>query len=565
MAQVDLSGADAERLRQQYQTSLGRAASDDEVSGWLSGSFGGGGTEDYLRQIQGSHEAQQRNPPTSYTPPVVGTNPDNYTTQTPTSYTPGGMDAGFSQSLGSAYQDYLGRQASPDELMNWWSGQFGYGSGLSGLGSFREAIRNSGEAKQRNSGVAPNPSYQDTMHWNTQGVPDTDIFDTATGQLKPGWSRTKKGYERTGGAGTTTGSGDLQSYVRSLLSGASSPQALAAIESQLNQRGIKLQKDSAGNVRGRLYLPDGSTVDVVSQWGAPWTWTDRSGGGGTGGVGGGGLPGDQYSDPYSRLLEQLLKSRIGNLQGGYDDGMRQQYQNALQQRANALGQGNTQLDQLMGYLQERYTDLKGPGYTGAENEVLRTQALDPLETDRNAARQRVMQRLSERGLTPDSGIAQQALLEVDKAFDAMRGTTQTQLAGNELARREDRSQRAEMIGGQIADIPDMRAREQLDVFSALEQLSLLARNEDEARSREAISYGGVLSDMGPQRLSLAMQAAGMGGNPQGLSNTLMGIAGLNQNASAMNQQNSNSLWSGLGTIAAIIARQQQSGLSRAGI
>jgi len=51
---------DAERLRQQYRTSLNRDASDAEIAGWTSGRFGGGGVADWERQIAGSHEAQQR-------------------------------------------------------------------------------------------------------------------------------------------------------------------------------------------------------------------------------------------------------------------------------------------------------------------------------------------------------------------------------------------------------------------------------------------------------------------------------------------------------------------------
>lgn len=554
MANVDL-------LRDAYRNSLGREASDEELRGWESGQFGGGGVNDWVNQIAQSPEAQQRQPQQT---PVLNQQPNVSRPQDNSS----GPDDYFNSQLSGAYQNYLGRQASPDELNSWWSGGFGHGSGMSGIGAFQEAIRNSGEAKTRNSGTAPQPFHMNTDYWGTQGVRPEDIFDTATGQIRPGWQRTAKGYERIGGTTgtTTTGGGnnsDLQAWIRSQLTGASSPQALAALESTLAQRGIRLQKDSAGNVRGRLFLPDGSTVDVVNQWGQPWTWNDR--GTGAGGVGGGQIPGNQYGDPYTQFLEMLIKSRIGSLQGGYDDSQRQQYMNALQGRANALGQGNQQLDQLMKYLQDRFTDLKGPGYTGAENEVLRTGALDPIEQDRAAARKRVLEQISARGITPDSGIAQQLMQEVDKQFDAIRGVSQTQLATNELGRRENRNQRAEAIGAQLADIPDQRAREQLDVFSALENLSLLARNEDEARSREAIQYGGVLSDLGPQRLQLAMQAAGMGGNPSSLGSILTNIAGLNQNASQFNANNSNALWSGLGSLAAIIARSGRSGVSGVGI
>jgi hypothetical protein len=161
----------------------------------------------------------------------------------------------------------------------------------------------------------------------------------------------------------------------------------------------------------------------------------------------------------------------------------------------------------------------------------------------------VLERLSARGLDPNSGIAQQALLEVDKAFDGMRATSQTTLAVNDVQRREGRQQRADAIQGTLYDIPQARAREQLDVFGAMELLENVMRQEEEARSREAIGYGGALADLGPQRMQLAMQAAGMGGNPQGMFNSLMQMAQMNQNSALLNQRNSGQLWSGLGSLA----------------
>ena len=567
MAYVDLTGADAQRFRNQYQQSLGRDASDDEITGWLSGSYGGGSVDDRLNQISQSDEARKRNP--SQPAQTIGQNPDTYhgyTDPNPQGQSaPGGPGADYTGALGKAYQDYLGRQASPDELTNWWSGTYGYGKGWDNLNQAREAIRTSGEAKSRNNGAAPNPYYQDTAYWQGQNVNPSDMFD-ANGQLKAGWSRTAKGYERTGGTTSTVPGpqgGNFQQWFQGLTNGKRvSPKTLKEMEPILNQYGIKLGPLNARGFTDGIILPDGTFVDVilsaVEDGGTGWGWIT---GGGHGQVGGGQPPGNQYSDPYTQFLEQLIKSRIGNLQGGYDSSARDQYGRALQNRGDALGQGNKQLDQLLGYLQERFTDLKGPGYTGAENEIIRTGALDPMERDRTAARQRLTERLAARGINQDSGIFQQAMQALDTEFDGMRSLAQGRLAENEIGRRENRNQRAEMIGAQIADIPDQRAREQLDVFGALENLSRLARGEDEARSREAISYGGVLSDLGPQRMQLAMQAAGMGGNPSALGSMLTQIAGLNQQGQAYGAQNQQALWSGLGSIAAIIARSGQSGLS----
>jgi hypothetical protein len=536
VAQIDLGGADAQRIRGQYQTSLGRDASDDEVSGWLGGSYGGGGVDNWLQQIDSSGEAQQRRQPRT-----VGQNPNVSGPMNPTPPS--------------------GPAPSP-----------GYGTPESGYGPGGVNNPAYGGAP---SAVTPSAMTRTLEWWQGQGVGHGDIFDLQTGQIKPGWKRTREGYERT--SGTTGGgaqsfpNGDPFAFITSLTNGKPpTPESLEAIAPELAKYGITIGSKGNRGWSDTITLPDGRMYDLIEGAGVGtgkrWQFLQVGGPGyvPTGGVGGGQLPGNQYSDPYTQMLEELIKSRIGNLQGGYDDSMRQQYQQALQQRADSLGRGNAQIDQLMTYLQSRFKDLQGPGYTGAENEVIRTAALDPIENDRSAARQRALERLSARGLDPNSGIAQQVLLEVDKAFDEMRAMNQTALATNELARREDRQGRAQLIGAQLADIPDARSREQLDVFSMLENLQLLSRNEDQARSREAISYGGVLSDMGPQRLQLAMQAAGMGGNPQGLASTLLGIGSLNQNASAMNMQNGNSLASGLGTLMAILSRQRQSGLTSAG-
>lgn len=436
MAAVDLYGNDAGQIRSAYNTHLRRDASDDEVSGWLSGSYGGGGLSDWLNQISNSGEAQQYKPPAQT--PVIGTTPN--------------------------------------------------------------------VSRPQNTSPQGNLDY-----WSQQGVPSSQMFNFSTGQLQPGWQRTDQGYQRTESAPQ---GGDLQSWLMTMLRGNASPDALAGLESQLNQRGITLQKDSAGAVRGRLYLPGGKAVDVVNPngWGQPWTWIDRGVGGPSDGGGHGGglpqfsMPGNQYSDPYTKLLEEMMRGRIGQLQSGQDPG----YQ------------------QLISYLQKRFEELQTPGRTGAENEVIRTQALDPIERDRQAARQRMLERLSARGVTLESGIAQQALLEIDKAFDAERATSQNIMAVDELNRREGRSQYAEGLAGQLYNIP-------------------------QARNREALGYAGALSDLGPQRLQLAMQAAGAGGNPSSMFQNLMQLAGLNQNAAMYGAQNQQSLWSGLGSIAAMLA------------
>ena len=525
MAGVDLYGSDAGRIRTTYQSALRRDASDDEVSGWLSGSYGGGGIDDWIRQISGSHEAQQYAPPPQQPAPTLGqpSPGESHGYQAPQQQAPQQTAApapDHRAGLANLYRNYLGREASEDEITNWLSGAYGHGSGTQDYDKYVAAIMGSGEARA----YRPQGTFQpgSLEHWQQQGTPTVDIFDPTTGQLRPGWSRTAQGYARTGAAGSPQqGSvpgpqgGNFQSWFSTLTGGkAPTPQSLKAMEPILNQYGIRLGPLNGRGFTDGIILPDGTFVDVIigatENGGSGWGWITGGGHGGggyaPGGVGQGvGLPGAQYSDPHTKLLEELMLSRIGSLQNGSDPG----YQRLIQ------------------YLEQRFQDLQGPGRTGAEQEVIRTQALDPIERDRTAARQRVMERLSARGITPDSGIAQQALNEVDKAFDGMRAVTQNTMATDELQRREGRNQYAEGLAGTLYQIP-------------------------QDRNREAIGYAGGLADLGTQRLQLAMQAAGMGGSPQSMFQSMMQMAQLNQNSALLDQRNSGQLWSGLGELAAML-------------
>jgi hypothetical protein len=578
MADVDLYGGSANTIRGAYKNYLGRDAGDDEVSGWLSGGFGGGGVDDWVRQIENSDEARRRTPstPAAPAPPTIGTpgpgESHGYDVPAPANDANARALAG----LEATYQQFLGRPAAPGDAEKWLSGQFGYGSGVGDYDKLVNAIMSSAEARAYRPPTTGSTPTHSIEYWQQQGVPTIDMFDPLTGQVREGWIRTSTGYERKPGTTTpgltlpngkadpgapkTTTAADVQPWFLQLVQGLPpSPQSLKALEPLLNKYGIKLGPLNARGFTDGIILPNGVFYDVImgatENGGQGWGFIVPSGvSTGGNGLPGVNLPGNQYSDSYTKMLEELIKSRLGQLTQPVNDPYRQQLAEALAKRAANLGAAEPVYKQLLDFLQQRFTDLKGPGYTGAEGEVIRTGALDPIESDRAAAKKRVIDRLAARGLSPEDGIYQAALLEVDKVFDGMRGSAQTALTTNDLNRREDRAQRAQGIGAQLVDIPQMREREQLDVFQALEMLSASVRGEDEARSREAISYGGALSDLGPQRLQLAMQAAGMGGNPMSLLSGLTSIAGLNQNAALLNSQRSSSLWSGLGSIAAVLAR-----------
>lgn len=529
MAAVDLYGADAQKLRSQYQTSLGRDASDDEISGWLTGSYGGGGMDQWLQQISTSHEAQSRIPQqTAPRPP--GSTPGVNTTLSPPpqSFTPfelppqnnqGGtywnFDPDAQQQIWNWYQQYLGRTPGMDDYL-------AHQQNPGGLPGIEATIRGSAEAQDYARRRPATPTQG--------GAP--------------------------GGAPQVAGpqGGNYQSWFMGLTGGRPpSPQSLVALEPTLAQYGIRLGPKNARGFTDGIILPDGTFVDVIMSatetGGSGWGWIVGGHGGGAGAGAGVNMPGNQYSDPYTRMMEEYIRSRIGSLQQPVNDPFRDQYMQAMQRRTQALQSAEPDYQRLLQHLEQRFADLQGPGYTGAENEVIRTQSLDPIENDRTAAKKRMAEQLAARNIGPDSGVFIDAMRQIDSAFDGMRGTTQNTLTVNDLNRRESRQQRADNIRSGIYDIGQARSREQLDTFSGIDALSALMRQETDARSREQISLSGALADLGPQRMQLAMQAAGMGGSPQSMFQSLMQMAQLNQNSALLNQRNSGQLWSGLGSLA----------------
>lgn len=718
MAEIDLYGGDAHRIRNQYRQSLGRDASDDEVTGWMTGRYAvGGGVDDWLKQIDASHEAQQRRPRT------VGTSPgENHTmpaweqptappTQTPPQPNSGGAGA---DQIAQWYQQYLQRAPGQEDISKWLSGEYGWGN-AGNMSGIQRGIMGSPEARARQttgggagtanpapytgftprydysafntareqkpqasakdafamlSNQAPPPPFHDKRAlaaWFNQYIApgmnslghrvlsvsdDGFTYENHEGRFfvdfaqnagaapgsmlqrlqwgaSPADDATRQRYATAGGAAAASsgpvfgvgapGGGVPQHQPVSV---SSRPQTSGSIggSAAVMPPFVPVEMPPPGtNQQGLYHQFDANSQQQIAEW--YWKYLGRTPGrddflahaGNPGELPGieqailqspealeyaarqratpppvpttsptgttppptttatpppatpppyttnapSGMPGTQFNDPHTQYLEKILQQMIQARMQPVQDPSRALYEMMLQQRGQALGQAEPQLQKLMAYLEERFSDLQGTGYTGAEGEAIRTGALDPIEQDRQAARKRMMERLSARGLTPDSGIAQQALLEVDKAFDAMRATTQTALTTNDLSRREDRKRRAEGIRTTLADIPQARAREQLDVFGALSQMSQLARQEDEARQREAVGYGGALADLGPQRLQLAMQAAGMGGSPSSMFGNLMQLAQLNQNGAAYGALNQRALMSGIGSIVEMLSRARR--------
>lgn len=112
------------------------------------------------------------------------------------------------------------------------------------------------------AGTGAPGSYQNTDWWSARGVPSSEIFDTKTGQLKAGWRRTAKGYERDG-AGAGPQGGNYQAWFETLTRDLPpTPASLKSLEAQLKQHGIKVI-DHAGGLIDKIQLPNGEVYDVI--------------------------------------------------------------------------------------------------------------------------------------------------------------------------------------------------------------------------------------------------------------------------------------------------------------
>jgi hypothetical protein len=171
---------------------------------------------------------------------------------------------------------------------------------------------------------------------------------------------------------------------------------------------------------------------------------------GGGGAGGGGtqLPGFQFDDAYTNLLEQIAQRQLGEVRS------------------------SPALDSLMQFLTQQFQDLSTtPGYNPGELAMLRTQALEPIEANRQASMQRARERAAARGFAPSSGLMELDLRDIERAADQARTVAGRDLAIAGLDRRDRDLSRALDLGQLMAlTIPRAQRAEELGIGNLLYQM-----------------------------------------------------------------------------------------------
>lgn len=160
------------------------------------------------------------------------------------------------------------------------------------------------------------------------------------------------------------------------------------------------------------------------------------------------LPGSQFDDAYTSLLERIAKSQMGEVRS------------------------NPGLDSLMNFLTQRFTELStNPGYSPAELATLNTQALEPIEARRKAAQDAELLRTSRAGYAPTSGITLDQQRLIDTEADRQRTAAGRDLAVTALNRRDQNLSQALDLGTRLGlTIPGAQRSEELSLGNLLYQL-----------------------------------------------------------------------------------------------
>ncbi len=333
--------------------------------------------------------------------------------------------------VNALYNQHLGRSASQDEYTNWANGTYG-ASDLAGIGS---QIAGSGEAaayRQRQptsstQPVAPGVAYQGQTFTNTAPAYQAPTLSQADyNQLNPSGPQATaaRAANPSLGAPTYGGNPNDPAYIQSVLrQWGGQPGVNPSVNADpgyWQRRMLEtggLQPSNLDYWQRLAMTPEGGRSDAPS------------GGGGAMGGGQGYSGTSVFSDPATQQYESLINSLIGRLNTPYQAPHFQQ-----------------SIDQLNTYLQQ----LNGPAYTPQQQDILQTQALDPIERQRQQQKQQALTRLGTRGIGPSSGIAESALQGVDNSFNTIDANTRAGLATNQIGVQRQNAAQAAQLAPQIA-------------------------------------------------------------------------------------------------------------------
>jgi hypothetical protein len=295
--------------------------------------------------------------------------------------------------IASAYQKYLGRAINPDEYQYWQN-----------TPNYEQAIAGSAEAQQYANSPKPFDPYNGDPWFQQNPFPDGGSYEQ-----QQAWQReaAKRGRTASGSANSTSPAGSMPWVQQQLARYKSTDDPNYWVRVMAADPKVAAGDQSAIDYwLMRMSIGDGAE-DVRMGRKSPYD----HGGGASGGFGGGSNNGTAFSDPATQQWETMLRQVADRLMNPTPD---------------------------------------------ATKELQQTQALDPLERQRQTMKQQTAQRLSQRGITPTSGTWDEAMREVDRQFNELRTRTQAGFANTFAQNDENRMMQATNLFKQIPQYQDTR-------------------------------------------------------------------------------------------------------------
>lgn len=258
------------------------------------------------------------------------------------------------------------------------------------------------------------------------------------------------------------------------------------------------------------YDPTRSYTDQVPAPGAMTTWTPP--------------PQSTYETPLPAVPPTSAPAETPAVSGSnnyFDTDSARRYTGTIDSQADRLLQpvNNPDFGPMTDYLRKYFQQLQGPAYTPAQMELMQTQALDPMEQQRTAAKQQVMRRLAAQGITPSSGILERAMQDVDRSFNQMRTRTQAGFATQAIGQGQQNAALAAQVGQTLSGLQNQQ------------------QGLNESRGLQAVQLLGLIPQLEDQRLmnaaSFLQSNSPFGYNPFAASQSQMAMQ--NQNSQAWQQ------------------------------
>lgn len=168
-------------------------------------------------------------------------------------------------------------------------------------------------------------------------------------------------------------------------------------------------------------------------------------------------PGGQFSDPWNGQLEKILAGQL---------------------QQNQAPAANSPQAMLANYLRQQFEiNANGTGYTPEEWAILQTQALEPIEAQRQTAQQRALERTSSRGMLPSSGLLQGEQANNDRYYDRLRTVANRDLAVSGINRLQDQRTRALGLVQSLAGQQQGLDSQAIQLATLLRQLPIDSQNQ----------------------------------------------------------------------------------------